>query len=170
MTEIPGYLQTMAEIGVAIAGFSGLIVTLRRDAGPLTSVQKYRLQVLLSLAFGAMFLSLLPELLVYFGIGEERLWKIASLVLLVYSMSFLTWWIMASRRIKKIDPAIFNWFAFARMAAGHVAVMLAQLAFLTSAFHLTGAASVSVGLVWYLLHAVQQFTRMLFIRAKSDIA
>ena len=33
-----------------------------------------------------------------------------------------------------------------------------------------GSATFSAGLVWYLLHAVQQFTRMLFIRAKSDVA
>lgn len=170
MADIPGFLQTIAEIGVAIAGFSGLIVTLRRDAGPLTSVQKYRLQVLLSLAFGAMFLSLLPELLVYFGAREARLWRIANLVLLGYSLTFLTWWLAATLRIKTIDSAIFNWIAFSRMAAGHIVVVLALLAFLIPAFGFDGPATFSAGLIWYLLHSVQQFTRMLFIRARSDVA
>jgi hypothetical protein len=60
---IPDSLQTIAEISIAFAGFTGLVVAMRKNEGPLTPVQKYRLQILLSLAFGAMFLSLLPDLL-----------------------------------------------------------------------------------------------------------
>jgi len=37
------------------------VASLLLFAGPQTDIQKYRLQILLSLAFGAMFLSLLPE-------------------------------------------------------------------------------------------------------------
>jgi hypothetical protein len=37
---IPGSFQTVAEISIGFAGFSGLIVALRKDAGPLTDVQK----------------------------------------------------------------------------------------------------------------------------------
>lgn len=168
--EAPAYLQTIAQIGVAIAGFSGLIVTLRKGAGPLTSVQKYRLQILLSLAFGAMFLSLLPELLLSFEVQADRMWKVCSAILALYSIVFLGWLIPASLRINTIDPAIFNWAAFSRMAAGHVIVVLVQLAFLFSVFDLAATAAFSVGLIWYLLHSTQQFTRMLFIRAKSDVA
>lgn len=169
MMEIPGYLQTMAEIGVAIAGFTGLIVALRRDAGPLKGVQKYRLQVLLLLSLGAMFLSLLPEMLATFGMQGERLWWLSCLVALVYSVIFVSWWITASIRIKVIEPAIFNWFVFSRMCGGHVLVILLQLAFLFSVVEVSGAAAFSVALIWYLLHAAQQFTRMLFIRARSDL-
>ena len=168
--ETPAFLQTIAGIGVTIAGFSGLIVTLRKDAGPLTSVQKYRLQILLSMAFGAMFLSLLPELLLSFDIQADRMWKVCSSVIALYSIVFLSWLITASLRINTIDPDIFNWAAFSRMAAGHVIVVLVQLSFVFSVFDLTATAAFSLGLVWYLLHSAQQFTRMLFIRAKSDVA
>ncbi len=53
--QVPQSLQTIAEISIAFAGFSGLIVALRKNTGPLTEVEKYRLQILLTLAFGAMF-------------------------------------------------------------------------------------------------------------------
>jgi hypothetical protein len=168
--EISGFLQTIAQIGVAIAGFSGLIVTLRKDAGPLTSVQKYRLQILLSMAFGAMFLSLLPDLLLSFGIPADRMWKVCSSLLALYSIVFLGWLIPATLRINEIDPDIFNWAAFSRMATGHVIVVLVQLAFLFSIFNMPATAAFATGLIWYLLHSAQQFTRMLFIRAKSDVA
>jgi len=69
--EIPETLQTIALISVTFAGFSGVVVALRKDSGPLTSVHKYRLQTLLSLSFGALFLSLLPDLLLSFGVDRD---------------------------------------------------------------------------------------------------
>jgi hypothetical protein len=167
--EISGFLQTIAQIGVAIAGISGLIVTLRKDAGTLTNVQKFRLQILLSLAFGAMFLSLLTDLLLSFGLPADKMWKVCSSVLALYSIVFLGWWIPAVLRINEIDPGIFNWAAFSRMTTGHVVVVLVQVTFLFSLFDLPATAAFATGLIWYLLHSAQQFTRMLFIRAKSDV-
>ena len=68
---IPDSLQTIAEISIGLAGFSGLVVALRKGSGPLSDIQKYRLRILFSLSFGAMFLSLLPDTLVNFG-GARR--------------------------------------------------------------------------------------------------
>ena len=164
---IPQSLQVIAEIGIGFAGFSGLIVAFRRDAGPLTNVQKYRLQVLLSLAFGAMFLSLLPEMLQYMGVPPNRLWALAGLVLLCYSLVFLYWWITASQRIKTSVPEIFNWFAFSRMAAGHTIVVFLQLAVIFSLLDETSPGPYLAALIWYLVHAAQQFTRMLFVQPKN---
>ena len=168
--EIPGFYQTIAEISVAIAGFSGLIIALRKDAGPLTRVQKYRLQVLLLLSFGAMFLSLVPEFLLYWHIPDEILWRMFDVVLIVYSLAFLSWWVSDSMRIRDTDPEIFNWFAFSRMIAGHVIIVLVLL---SAVLPLPGppiVAACSLALLWYLVHAAQQFTRMLFIRPRSDVS
>ena len=168
--EIPGFYQTIAEISVAIAGFSGLIIALRKDSGPLTAVQKYRLQVLLLLSFGAMFLSLVPEFLLNWGVSAETLWLVFAITLIVCSLLFLAWWLSASMRIKESDPQIFNWFAFSRMVAGHVVVVLVLL---SAVLPLPGApivAACSLALLWYLVHSAQQFTRMLFIRPRSDVS
>jgi len=51
--NIPESLQTIAEISIGLAGFSGFVVALRKDSGPLDDIQKYRLRILLSLSFGA---------------------------------------------------------------------------------------------------------------------
>ncbi len=168
--EIPQSLQVIAEIGIGLAGFSGLIVAFRKDAGPLTNVQKYRLQVLLALAFGAMFLALLPELLHYMGVPPDRLWTLAALVLSCYSAVFIIWWITASHRLKASVPEIFNWFAFSRMAAGHVIVIILQLAVIFSLLDEQSPGAYLAALIWYLLHAVQQFTRMLFVQPKKASA
>lgn len=168
--DIPQSLSIIAEIGIGLAGFSGLIVAFRKDAGPLTNVQKYRLQVLLALAFGAMFLALLPELLHYMGVPTDRLWIVAALVLSCYSVVFVIWWIAASHRLKASVPEIFNWFAFSRMAAGHVIVIILQLAVIFSLLDEQSPGVYLAALIWYLLHAVQQFTRMLFVQPRNASA
>jgi hypothetical protein len=166
--ELPGSLQTIAEIGVGLAGFSGLIVALRKSSGPLTEVQKYRLQILLSLAFGAMFLSLLPELLFSFGADSNDSWLFSSVCLSLYSVVFLIWWLRASLHVKDVGPDLFNWFAFSRMVTGHIVVILMQLSVIFSIIELAGSAAYVAALVWYLLHSAQQFTRMLFIQPKKS--
>jgi len=166
--DVPQALQTIAEISIAFAGFSGLVVALRRNTGPLTDVQKYRLRVLLVLAFGAMFLSLLPELLAEFRVVPARLWLWASAVAMIFSAAFLVWWIAASRRMMRLVPEIFDGFAVFRMASGHVVVAALLLGVITGWIGERSAGAYTSALVWYLLHAAQQFSRMLFIQPRSD--
>ncbi len=166
--EIPQLLQTISEISIAFAGFSGLVVALRKSPGPLTNIQTYRLRVLLGLAFGAMFLSMLPELLMSAGIPPQQLWVYSSAVALIYSMVFIAWWLLASRRIMKFVPEIFSGSAVSRMAAGHVAIILLLVATTASLFGDNSSAAYMTALIWYLMHAAQQFSRMLFIQPKSE--
>ena len=168
--EIPGSLQTISEIGVAIAGFSGLIVAFRRNTGPLTYVEKYRLKVLLNLALGAMFLAFVPEIAHQLGVSPRRLWRLSGGVLAIYSIVFIVWWLVASRRLMRLVPEIFHWSAFSRMAAGHVIVILLQLGVTFALLDGYATGIYLLGLVWYLMHAAQQFTRMLFIQPKTGAA
>lgn len=114
---MPQSLQVIAEVSIAFAGFSGLIVALRRNVGPLTEVQKFRLQILLSLAFGSMFLALLPETLQLLGAGSGSIWRIASAAALLFSIVFISFWVLTSMRIRKTAPEIFDDWAYARMAS-----------------------------------------------------
>jgi len=162
--NIPDSLQTIAEISIGLAGFSGLVVALRKDSGPLDDIQKYRLRILFSLSFGAMFLSMLPDTLVNFGVPDERVWFASSAAIFAYSFLFIAWWIMASQRIARIAPEIFNWGAFSTMATGHTIVLLLQLAVMLDLLENRAPGVIALGLIWYLAHAAQQFVRMLFIQ------
>jgi preprotein translocase subunit SecY len=168
--DIPQSLQTIAEISIAFAGFSGLVIALRRKAGPLTDVHKYRLRVLLTLAFGAMFLSLLPEILSHYGTGPDTLWARCSLAAMLFSAAFLGWWLLASRRTIRLVPEIFDWFAVSRMATGHTVILILLLGSTGPWLADYGPGPYITALVWYLMHAAQQFSRMLFIQPKSDQA
>lgn len=164
----PDSLQTVAEIGIAFAGFSGLVIAFRRKAGPLTIVHKYRLRVLLALAFGAMFLALLPDLLYSLSMSAPAVWRSASLAALVFSCAFLTWWLVASRHMVRVVPEIFHRWAVVRMATGHVTIVLLLLAAATGLAGRYAAAAFLAALIWYLMHAAQQFSRMLFIQPHND--
>jgi len=164
---IPDSLQTIAEISIGLAGFSGLVVALRKGSGPLDDIQKYRLRILFSLSFGAMFLSLLPDTLVSFGVPDERLWFASSAAIFAYSFLFIAWWIMSSRRVAPIAPEIFNWRAFSTMATGHTIVLLLQLAVMLGFLENRAPGVIALGLIWYLIHAAQQFVRMLFIQPRG---
>jgi hypothetical protein len=166
--EIPQVLQTVSEISIAFAGFSGLVVALRKNPGPLTNVQKYRLRVLLALAFGAMFLSMLPELLMNAGASPQKVWIYSSALAVMYSGVFLAWWLIASRRMMRLVPEIFSWFAVSRMATGHLAAIILLLATIASLFKENASAAYIAALIWYLMHAAQQFSRMLFIQPRND--
>lgn len=67
-------LATIAQIGIALAGFSGLVVVLRKIAGPLNAIGRCRMSVLLAIAFGAMFLALIPDALHHLGFRAGMLW------------------------------------------------------------------------------------------------
>ena len=165
--EFPEYLQTIGEVGIGLVGFSGLILALRKSVGPLTEVHKYRLQVLFSLSFGAIFLSFLPELLFTFGVRHDLVWKLASISVLLYSLLFLVWWFLRTTRIKKSNPEIFTWTVFRLIVSVHIIVMLFQFAYVLSIFDIAGAAAFSLALIWYLLHSAHQFVRMLFLQPTS---
>jgi len=165
---IPDSLQTIAEISIGLAGFSGLVVALRKDPGPLDDIQKYRLRILFSLSFGAMFLALLPDTLVNFGVPDERVWFVSSAAIFTYSFLFNAWWIMSSGRMARVAPEIFSWGAFSTMATGHTIVLLLQLAVMLGFLESRAPGVIGLGLIWYLVHAAQQFVRMLFIQPRDS--
>jgi hypothetical protein len=163
----PQSLQTIAEIGIAFAGFSGLVIAFRRKAGPLTAVHRYRLRILLALAFGALFLALLPDLLASTGIDPATCWRVLAGVAAVFSSVFLAWWCAVSRRMARIVPEIFHRFAVTRIVTGHATVALLLIAVAGGPLEAQGAAVYLGALAWYLVHAAQQFWRMLFIQPRE---
>ena len=160
-------LQVIAEVGIALAGFSGLIIAFRKDRGPLDDIQKFRMSLLFLLAFGATFLSFVPDLLSSLAVPEAQIRFDASASLFLYSSILLWWWFGRSRRLAKIVPEIFNWYAFTTMAVGHVIVLVLQLGVMLGIFDTRAAGMFALGLTWYLIHAAQQFVRMLFIHPKD---
>lgn len=165
--EIQESLTTIAEIAVALAGFSGLVVVLRKNNGPLNAIEKYRMAVLLATAFGAMFLALLPATLRQLGFSGDVLWRMSSGILTAFSLIFLLAWIFSSRRFFRVAREIFSLPAFALVSVGHFANTAIQTAVTLGFLADRKPGIYMLGLVWLLAHASQQFIRMLFIQPKT---
>jgi hypothetical protein len=74
-----GILQLIAEVAVALAGFSGVVVALgRRSGGAWASSDKTRLRTMLDLSFLAAFLAIMPFILFHGGLESSSIWAWSS--------------------------------------------------------------------------------------------
>ena len=84
MMEAEGSLQTLAEVSVTLAGFSSLLVVLRRGpVGALSEGEGTDLFVVVGGNLLVLVYSLLPLSLHYLGASESATWRIASALLAV---------------------------------------------------------------------------------------
>jgi len=157
-------LLTIAQTALGIAGFSGVMSAFMKRPGKLTTVEAYRVGVLLGISFSAMFLAFLPLLLGAMGSTVPRLWVVASAAMAAFSIVALSIFLLASWRISRQAPEIFNAWVMGATALGHFANIVLQL---VNAAHAGGVSASGIyvaGLLWYLFHAAMQFSRMLFIQ------
>ena len=78
-------LQLIAEIAVAIVGFSAILIALSRSSGVFSDPDNFRVLLLTYSAFGAMFGGLLPFGI--FSINDADLsWKIICWSICLYSV------------------------------------------------------------------------------------
>jgi hypothetical protein len=155
-------LLTIAQTALGIAGFSGVMSAFMKRPGKLTSVETYRVAVLLGVSFSAMFLAFLPLVVEALGSTSARLWTEASATMASFSIVGLTIFLLASWRISRQAPEIFNPWVMGATGLGHLVNVLLQL--VNAADDVAQPGIYVIGLLWYLFHAALQFSRMLFIQ------
>jgi hypothetical protein len=162
--DVADSLSTIAAAGLGIAGFSGVMTAFMKRPGRLTSIETYRIAVLLGVSFGTMFLALVPMVLDRFGVAEPALWGRASGLMVLYSAISVAVFLLSSWQVRRQAPEIFNPWIFAGIAGGHAANICLQLANAWRPGVTTASGIYLLGLVWFLVHAAVQFSRMLFVQ------
>jgi hypothetical protein len=72
-------LRTLAEVAVALTGFTGIVAVLgRRAGGEWSPLELLRLRMLLETSLGVLFLSLLPVLLLTLRLSQETVWRVSN--------------------------------------------------------------------------------------------
>jgi hypothetical protein len=72
-------LQTFAQLGVALAGFTGVAIVLGgRAAGSWDYVERGQLRQLLESSLAVVLLSMLPLVLEHFAWTEQTLWRVSN--------------------------------------------------------------------------------------------
>ncbi len=159
-----GILGTIAELGLALAGFSGIALVLTRGGARLTRLETDRLGIMLGSSLGATFLALLAIVLDSSIAAGDTACRSASAVMAAYTAGFLRYYIGATLRMRAPAPELVRPLPFGSAITGHAANLLLQggaaLGFIAC------APAFLAGLVWLLFHGAYQFGRILFIRPR----
>lgn len=151
------YLLTCAEVAVALAGFSALIIALTNRGGSNTDpVSRALVSTLIERSLVAVFLSLFPILLSGLDIAPTYLWSVCSITLAVYIAS-LAWRSSAQRKKSPETREYLSAPAFSALLIVGLLVLLLQI---LHALGLGISKSVwwyLVGLTWILMSASYMF-------------
>ncbi len=100
--ELQDALTTVAEIAIAIAGFSGVAAVLgRRSDGEWAPLDVLRLRVLLLTSFAIVILCFLPIILISASIAPKMAWTLSSGTWMVWFGTTIAFGIPDARRIAK---------------------------------------------------------------------
>ena len=161
-------LSLIAAVSVGLAGFAGVAVVLRRAHGQWNPADGLRIRLLLSAAFGSLFVSLFPIGLASAGVSSLVAVRFGSAILFVFAA---LWLIGAYLTIRRLDPQTRSVFSLPLglvIVAFGITVEIAQVLSFTG---IAGAASHGLlffGLVAFLGYAALGFIRLMFIRPPTD--
>lgn len=159
-------LTIVAELAVALAGFAGIVVSLRRRFDDPASFAYARLWRLIEASFGTTFFALLPLALYHLELAPRGVWGISSLgfgVWLLVALGFIFW-----RFTNQLRSPYMSW-----RFNGPVFLLQAMLALvlLLNSLGLTTARQFGpyfVGLLGYLIIAGMMFARLLLLRYPEE--
>jgi len=165
-TEI---LTTVAQLGVAITGFTGIAIAFNRHPGRLGEFEAFRVSILFSNSLAGVFLALLPFAFFHLGWSEPLIWRTMSGAFAIFEVIFLTTHFPLARRFSREYPESFNFKLLMMVTIGHVLNGIAQT---LNAVGITNAElSVFIfGLLWVLFHSAFQFGRILFVQPETRSA
>jgi hypothetical protein len=154
MTDIESF-HSIAGIAVAFAGFTGIVLAVRRSVDArAAAVQRSRLLDLLLASLGAIFFAYLPEAVAAFGVDGTLSWRACALTFVVYHTAEV---LVAAKIGGHVVLTRSDWILVPTGAL----VMLAQWATVFGFFEPYVQAVYFVALLWLLFVAAYQFAHLL---------
>ncbi len=148
-------LTTLAQLGVAIAGFSGIVVALAKPASGASSANRSLLTVLLMASAGVVIWALTPLVMLSAQVSEQTTWIVSSAGWSVQQAFAL------AQRAYQIRTSPENAPSFAvvvPLAVGGLCVLALQLA---NVFWFAAAWPHLVALVWWVTVSFVIFLRFM---------
>lgn len=150
MSDPQAALSIFAEISVALAGFSGIVIAFgRRPVAALSPLEMRRLSNLFILSGLALFLSLLGVSLMHLALVDEGLlWRIGSGVIFILATPWLVWDVMRVRKLEQSEKAAVNpllLVTFDSLALLMLLLQLANVVFISAAWPFFLALVLTIG-------------------------
>jgi len=159
-------LGTMAEVGLGLAGFSGIAILLTRGGAQLARFEAHRLGIMLGTTLGGTFLALLPLVLLNLQVSELASGRVAAGLMAVFSAGFIAYFVTAIRHMQLDVPELVSTSAVTLVLLGHSTNLLVQL-FSAVLAPARAPGLYLAGVLWLLMHGAYQFGRILFIRPRE---
>ena len=156
-------LRLIAEIAIAVAGFSGVVVVLGRRAGGSWEVG--RIWMLLVQALGAALFAFAPLLLETAGLSTSLNWRISNGALGLFNVGVVVG-VAATMRASRHHEFI-GMKVVVGLCVIQASIGLAQVFHAAGGFSLSGALLYSLSLVWLLAMACLNFA-LLVLRGQSE--
>ena len=147
-------LLTLAELAIALAGFSGVVVAFGQR-GEVTVLDRWRFAALLSISMSAAVLAFLPAVLNLLGISGSFLWRTSSAVYLfvaVLHASFFSSRLL--RTSQEVDAPVSRKFLVASFLLAALHIFLQLLNVLGWPSSPNAAFFISGLIVWLVLGSV----------------
>jgi hypothetical protein len=148
-------IRTLAEIAVALAGFTGIVVALeRRSSSAHTGTNRARLRELLLASLGVVFFAFLPTLLAGAGVDDRWAYRASQVPFVAYHVLLMA---LFFRSASLTQLALTEWLPLP-LALGTILLQLA------TAFGLLSNQLYVVyllGLLWFLFIACINFVLLL---------
>jgi hypothetical protein len=159
-------LQTLAELFIALVGFTGIVAVLgRRVHGEWSPIERARLESLLTSSVGGVVLALVPVVVALAGVAEGRIWRIGNGICAVLHLLAATRFTSRLGVRQSLDPMA------ARVTLALLpipaALILAQLAAALGFFPDLGPFVYLATLVWVLIVGMLQF---IFLLVRPNVA
>lgn len=158
---VPDALLTLAEVAVALAGFSSVVVLFRRGGvqSEWRPEDRFRFRVMLEASLLAAFFALLPLAISGLGVRGPLLWRVSSGLLAASLLVGLTQMMLARTEgaTRALNPALGS-----SIAAAHGLTLLVQVSNVVGAppFPL-GPGPYVFGVVWLTVYSGLMFYRLM---------
>ena len=162
-------LGLIAEIGIAIAGFAGVIATLRAPGGKMGSYAAMRIGSLLGQSAIVVLLALLPFALHFAGLSVRVIWVVSSSAMAVLVMTAFLVVLRVAKTVVPVreeDRTSGSKFAFVSVIAATTGIVALQLGNLTSLQQLW---PFYVGLLALITQSLFAFGYILFSPSRAEV-
>lgn len=156
-------LRTIAEVAIAIAGFTGVVVVFgSRARGDWTRVEANRLWLLLAQALIPALLSFLPLLLYSGGLESRAIWRISNGTFVLAFAGLGSHIVFKRRALERHSASVFGtwWFVYGTFAGGTL-IGATQFAYAAGFLQARGAFLFLAGLLFLVAMAASNFWQLL---------
>ena len=167
VADVPESLSTIAEIGIGLAGFAGIVFAIGYKSQPLDPLDRMRVIGMLSGSLGVTLVAVLPLVLSDIGVAEQTVWRTSSAVFAAYMLTSLLYVLHASRSISQLAKSQLHPGVWIFVVSGSFVFALALVGNALGWPGTPSAGPYLAGLYFLLLYSSVQFLRLLLVRPAS---